>query len=374
MRTFLGSSSEAYDRIARPLRLKLQQEASRRKFPLQVMSWQDNAIFRNSEHPLEALLRELKASEFGIFIFARDDAINLRDVEQLSPRDNVIFEAGMFISDLNRDRVFIVVERDARVLSDYKGLQYLEFNACSEADISASCEDISKQIIDEMVRKPPVREVYKDIVLDRYWLSKTTAAQRERLHFIEASLLAVNNTRPMQTPISVGTEACIDIYTEALDHVTQRFWTTTFFTSGFWLSSAGRVLAANRLMLDRVRNKSGASVRRLFLLPIKYESFLVAEGQEVASRRRLGDDAFLSRKEREIQQVENYIRALIAADCEVRIGFDDDSHLWSGLLTDELRDRADPNDTEIAIYDNSRIDMYRGGRTGHIARATLFPS
>jgi predicted nucleotide-binding protein len=41
--------------------------------------------------------------------------------QQRSPRDNVIFEAGYFMSAHGKDRTIIIVQEGAKVLADYSG-------------------------------------------------------------------------------------------------------------------------------------------------------------------------------------------------------------------------------------------------------------
>ena len=52
-------------------------------------------------------------------------------------------------------------------------------------------------------------------------------------------------------------------YAEALDLVTNRFWTTTYLSSGFWSKSQVAVLDANRKMMERLEK---CEARRLFLV------------------------------------------------------------------------------------------------------------
>ena len=58
------------------------------------------------------------------------------------PRDNVIFEAGLFISAKGMDHVLIIVEKGAKVPTDYGGAIYLSID--DRSDISPIKARLSK--------------------------------------------------------------------------------------------------------------------------------------------------------------------------------------------------------------------------------------
>lgn len=58
----------------------------------------------------------------GIFLFTKDDVIeSATSGTQAIPRDNVVFEAGYFVSAKGKDRVLIILEKGARLLADLGG-------------------------------------------------------------------------------------------------------------------------------------------------------------------------------------------------------------------------------------------------------------
>jgi predicted nucleotide-binding protein len=67
--------------------------------------------------------------DFAAFVFARDDwtsidshASDANDAGQASPRDNVVFEAGLFGGVLGMRRTFILHANGAKLPSDLLGL------------------------------------------------------------------------------------------------------------------------------------------------------------------------------------------------------------------------------------------------------------
>jgi predicted nucleotide-binding protein len=86
-RLFIGSSTEALE-VARTLEELLSKDAN-------VDLWPH--VFALGEMPLEALLKELDKCQYAVLVISDDDVILSRHAEQPGPRDNVIFEAGLFM-------------------------------------------------------------------------------------------------------------------------------------------------------------------------------------------------------------------------------------------------------------------------------------
>ncbi len=371
VRIFIGSSGKAYDRIVTPLRAAILRIADESDH---VDTWKDDAGVGNNEHILSALLRRLEDSDFGIFIFAADDPGQHGQQMVVRPRDNVVFEAGMFVARLGPERTYIVLERNAHELTDIQGLQHLELDTRSESRLNAGCDDIARRIIKDVRRLKSVDGRERRERIAEHGLATVLATQREHIDDIERRLTESTPAQPLHDPVVFGDEACVQAYVDALDLVQKTFWTTTYFSSGFWQSNAGDVLAANKKMLARVGGMEGADIRRLFLLPHDSDSFLMEEREEVGIMRRLGDRQRILEKENDLQKIERYINDLIDNGCQVKIGFDDGSRIWSSTLSEELRRQGDASGTEIALFDTSRIDLYQGGKTGHIARIAIFPN
>ncbi len=59
-----------------------------------VRRW-DNA-FKSGKYTLETLLTQSAQSDFAVFAFGQDDKFESRGTSEWAPRDNVVFEAGLF--------------------------------------------------------------------------------------------------------------------------------------------------------------------------------------------------------------------------------------------------------------------------------------
>ena len=110
-RIFVGSSSEALD-VCRAVQLELGRD-------FDVTIW-DQGAFRLTYGAIDSLQAVLASSDAGVFILTPDDLTESRGQSNLTVRDNVTFELGMFIGHLGRDRTFMLVPDNsaARLPSD----------------------------------------------------------------------------------------------------------------------------------------------------------------------------------------------------------------------------------------------------------------
>lgn len=120
-KVFIGSSSEGLG-VARSLERSLERDA-------RVSVW-DCGTFEPSATGIESLLRHVDECEFGVFVLSSDDRVLSRGCELHCPRDNVIFELGLFVGRLGRERTFIIYDREAvpKLPSDLAGVTAITFS------------------------------------------------------------------------------------------------------------------------------------------------------------------------------------------------------------------------------------------------------
>jgi predicted Zn-dependent protease len=99
-RVFIGSSVEGLN-VAYPVQQNLSHEA-------EVTIW-DQGVFELSSTTMESLTKVLSDSDFAVFVFSPDDLVRIRSQTAPTVRDNVLFEFGLFIGKLGRDRVFFIL-------------------------------------------------------------------------------------------------------------------------------------------------------------------------------------------------------------------------------------------------------------------------
>ena len=130
-RVFLGSSGKQA-KLIQALTRGLEDVA-------RVEPW--TTSFNPGTTTLERLIELTREVDFAAFVFARDDwTTNAPDTQagQASPRDNVVFEAGLFGGVLGMRRTFILHANGAKLPTDLLGLtsiRYGEATAASEVKV-----------------------------------------------------------------------------------------------------------------------------------------------------------------------------------------------------------------------------------------------
>jgi hypothetical protein len=114
-------------------------------------------IFDLSKSTLSSLLEALNKYDFAILVLTPDDVTKLRNKEVQTPRDNVIFELGLFMGALGQDRTYFVVPQDSADLhlpSDLLGIKPATYNAARRdgnlnAATGPACHKISQSIMEQ---------------------------------------------------------------------------------------------------------------------------------------------------------------------------------------------------------------------------------
>lgn len=116
---FIGSSSESKS-IAEAIELKLTSAGI-------TELW--TTAFRPGYSTLEELLEKAASADFAVFVLGRDDVVTSRNEVTASPRDNVIYEAGVFTARLGPRKVFLVVDaKGTKLPSDWFGIGHLNYD------------------------------------------------------------------------------------------------------------------------------------------------------------------------------------------------------------------------------------------------------
>lgn len=119
---FIGSSSEQLP-LARLLRQRLVSDA-------EVSVW-DEGIFNTGNSTLIDLLAAIQSYDFAVFVFAADDLKTIREKQEYAVRDNVIFELGLFMGHLGKERTAWVVPKGSTAVhipSDLFGINSPQFD------------------------------------------------------------------------------------------------------------------------------------------------------------------------------------------------------------------------------------------------------
>ena len=118
-RVFLGSSGQQ-TKLVRSIARGLEDFAD-------VEPW--TTTFNPGVSTLERLVELSREVDFAAFVFAQDDWTTTDAAEsgQASPRDNVVFEAGLFGGALGIRRTFILHADGSKLPSDLLGLTSVRY-------------------------------------------------------------------------------------------------------------------------------------------------------------------------------------------------------------------------------------------------------
>lgn len=111
-----------------------------------IRPWNRAGIFRPSLGTLEQLEKHAHEVDFAVVVVTTDDLRESRGKKALVPRDNVMFECGLFMGALERQRAFVLAEDDPDLdlPSDFKGVTVLFFK--DDAELSDRLQEISDTI------------------------------------------------------------------------------------------------------------------------------------------------------------------------------------------------------------------------------------
>jgi predicted nucleotide-binding protein len=138
-RIFIGSSGK---------QAKLLQAITRGLVDVaEVEPW--TTTFNPGRSTLDRLVELSQEVDFAAFVFAQDDwtTTDASHSEQASPRDNVVFEAGLFGGALGIRRTFILHANGSKLPSDLLGLTSIRYDSTAgPAEVRAINQKLRKAI------------------------------------------------------------------------------------------------------------------------------------------------------------------------------------------------------------------------------------
>jgi len=147
---FIGSSSEGL-KIAEAIRNNLS------KFPCVPSLW-SRGVFEASKTTIEDLMRMTKDSDFAVIVFTPDDITKSRRKSKPAPRDNVVFELGLFMGAISRERTYIVAPRgaDIKIPTDLFGITSLTYEHDASKSLGRCLQSVFRQLRQMIVKYGPV--------------------------------------------------------------------------------------------------------------------------------------------------------------------------------------------------------------------------
>jgi hypothetical protein len=176
-RIFLGSSGKQV-KLLQAITRGLEEVAD-------VEPW--TTTFNPGRGTLDRLVELSREVDFAAFVFAQDDWTSAEAAEsgQASPRDNVVFEAGLFGGALGIRRTFILHAKDAKLPTDLLGLTSVRYDpAAGAAEVRA---------INQKLRKAIEAEGRRRAIEGLWWQLSLTA--RSEFEPSAVSLLQISRDR-----------------------------------------------------------------------------------------------------------------------------------------------------------------------------------
>jgi len=114
--------------------------------------WTNN-VFEASRATIEDLMRQVTESDFAILILTPDDVTTSKGKTKSAPRDNVIFELGLFMGGINRERTYFVCPKgkDIKIPTDLLGVTRFEYKP-SVKNLNKNLLKVKKEILNNITK------------------------------------------------------------------------------------------------------------------------------------------------------------------------------------------------------------------------------
>jgi hypothetical protein len=343
---FIASTLEAIESPWLNKSLLYSEENLGRKVTL--LPW--TQAFRPGDMTGEKLIAYAQKIGAAVVVLTGDDETQSRgDEGQPSPRDNLIFEAAIFLSQLGLGRVLLLREEGAKMPSDLLGVTLPSFKGPDENGHMSefAIKDLSLQISDFLEGATEDTELEED--------NPVTRAIKTTLERVEASIADVRGAigpRPGRKD-AVDLPDATNAYLDGVREVQGSFMTTTYLDSKFWTSNEISAVEANECLIERL--KEGGTARRLIVLDRPIEAELKFQ-RELRRLLRSKQSGHVEEMDQEFNAFYSDNARLVEEGFEVKVVFDHDAAYKK--LPREMNFKE--GEDELALFDDERIDIYSG--------------
>lgn len=144
---FIGSSKEGLG-IAKKFKKAIEKVVPN----IKISIW-DKGVFGLSKNNLDSLVMEAKKCDFAIMVMTADDSLKTRKSTCRAPRDNVVFELGLFMGTIGNERTFLVRSSDSKLPTDLDGITYVEIDPKAKSIPSVKIEQIVSVLKEKGAKK-----------------------------------------------------------------------------------------------------------------------------------------------------------------------------------------------------------------------------
>jgi Predicted nucleotide-binding protein containing TIR-like domain len=186
---FIGSSAEGLD-FARAVRADLTHDA-------EVTIWNEGA-FALGQTLIESLVNALPRFDFAVLVLTPDDLVVSRQTESFGPRDNVLFELGLFMGRLGRSRTFVLHQVSSRLKmpTDLAGVITARYDWPRQdnnhrAAVGAACDSIRQAIRDLGVIEAKTAKALIDIRSRQDAQGEELSRQQAQIRSLQVALQGI---------------------------------------------------------------------------------------------------------------------------------------------------------------------------------------
>jgi predicted nucleotide-binding protein len=105
-------------------------------------------VFQLTQTTIEDLIRASSDCDFAALFLTPDDMTASRGRKTASPRDNVVFELGLFMGAIGRDRTFIVTPKnvDLKLPTDLLGVKRATYDSGHARHLGRRLRQVSRAL------------------------------------------------------------------------------------------------------------------------------------------------------------------------------------------------------------------------------------
>lgn len=137
---FIGSSSEGH-KVAELIKNGINDQLGDW---ITCETWKDGQVFSQNKNTLDCLVRASRRYDYGILVASKDDLAIKRLRIFNTMRDNVLFEAGLFLGSLGLQRAFLITSDNISLPSDYLGVTVVKYN---NKNLTSKIDSIITEIV-----------------------------------------------------------------------------------------------------------------------------------------------------------------------------------------------------------------------------------
>ena len=146
---FVGCSTESLP-VAQAIQTALAHD------PIEVKVWTDGT-FEVSNFAIVSFERELSKVDFAVLLLSPDDKVVSRDKTSDAPRDNIVFELGLFMGALGHSRTFLVYPYgiDIKIPTDLAGITPLTYEQRPQCELPSAIAPACNQLRNLILKAGP---------------------------------------------------------------------------------------------------------------------------------------------------------------------------------------------------------------------------